>query len=94
MVDILLNVRRLRGFPSELLELPLQSSRCFLADIKPPKYTEEPMMDNGCWPLNTMEALIQLVAGKKLVAKTVVRTVSSPTLDFTIMTVAGKIIWQ
>ena len=52
------------------------------------------MMDNGCWPLNTMEALIQLVAGKKLVAKTVVRTVSSPTLDFTIMTVAGKIIWQ
>ncbi|XP_067050162.1 tudor domain-containing protein 1-like isoform X2 [Acropora muricata] len=62
---------RLRGFPSELLELPLQSSRCFLADIKPPKFTEEPMMDNGCWPLNTMEALIQLVAGKKLVAKTV-----------------------
>ena len=93
MVDIL-NVRRLRGFPSELLELPLQSSRCFLADIKPPKYTEEPMMDNGCWPLNTMEALIQLVAGKKLVAKTVVRTVSSPTLNFTIMTVAGKIITQ
>ena len=94
MVDILLNVGRLRGFPSELLELPLQSSRCFLADIKPPKFTEEPMMDNGCWPLNTMEALIQLVAGKKLVAKTVVRTVSSPPLDFTIMTVAGKIIWQ
>ena len=92
MVDILLNVGRLRGFPSELLELPLQSSRCFLADIKPPKYTEEAMMDNGCWPLNTMEALIQLVAGKKLVAKTVVRTVSSPTLDLTIVTVAGKII--
>ena len=52
------------------------------------------MMDNGCWPLNTMEALIQLVAGKKLVAKTVVRTVSFLTLSFTTMTIAGKINWQ
>lgn len=61
---------RLRGFPSELLELPIQSTRCFLADIKPPETTEGPMMDDGCWPLNAVEALIQIVAGKKLVAKT------------------------
>lgn len=77
-----------------MLELPLQSTRCFLADIKPPKCTEEPMMDDGCWPVDTMEALIQLVAGKKLVAKTLVRTVSFLTLGFTIMTVCGKINWQ
>ena len=30
------------------------------------------MTEDGCWPVNTMEALIQLVAGKKLVAKTMV----------------------
>jgi len=30
------------------------------------------MTEHGCWPVNTMEALIQLVAGKKLVAKTIV----------------------
>lgn len=30
------------------------------------------MTEDGCWPVKTMEALIQLVAGKKLVAKTMV----------------------
>jgi len=60
---------RLRGFPSELLDLPVQSTRCFLADVRPPDDTDEPMMDDECWPVSTMEALIQLVAGKKLVAK-------------------------
>jgi len=62
---------RLRGFPSELLELPIQSTRCFLADVRPPDTTDGPIMDDGCWPVATMEALIKFVAGKKLVAKTV-----------------------
>ena len=66
------NVSRLRGFPSELLDLPVQSTRCFLADVRPPDATDEPMMDDECWPVSTMEALIQLVAGKKLVAKMLV----------------------
>ena len=73
-----MGICRLRGFPSELLELPIQSTRCFLADIKPPETTEGPMMDDGCWPLNAVEALIQIVAGKKLVAKTLVREGSFP----------------
>jgi len=30
------------------------------------------MMDDGCWPVSTMETLVQLVAGKKLVAKMLV----------------------
>ena len=66
------NVSRLRGFPSELLDLPVQSTRCFLADVRPPDATDESVMDDGCWPVSTMEALIQLVAGKKLVAKMLV----------------------
>ena len=66
------NVSRLRGFPSELLDLPVQSTRCFLADVRPPDAADEPMMDDECWPVSTMEALIQLVAGKKLVAKMLV----------------------
>ena len=68
-----MSLSRLRGFPSDLLELPIQSTRCFLADVRPPDATDGPMMDDGCWPVSTMEALIQLVAGKKLVAKTMVR---------------------
>ena len=68
---------RLRGFPSELLELPTQSTRCFLADIRPPDTTEGPMTEDGCWPVKTMEALIQLVAGKKLVAKTMVSVIQN-----------------
>ena len=66
------NVSRLRGFPSELLDLPVQSTRCFLADVRPPDATDKPMMDDGCWPVSTMETLVQLVAGKKLVAKMLV----------------------
>lgn len=66
------NVSRLRGFPSELLDLPVQSTRCFLADVRPPDTTDKPMMDDGCWPVSTMETLVQLVAGKKLVAKMLV----------------------
>lgn len=64
-----LKADRLRGFPSELLDLPVQATRCFLADIKPPDTTDGPMMDDNGWPVNSMETLIQLVAGKKLVAK-------------------------
>lgn len=71
-VNYFCNVSRLRGFPSELLDLPVQSTRCFLADVRPPDDTDEPMMDDECWPVSTMEALIQLVAGKKLVAKMLV----------------------
>ena len=35
------------------------------------------MTEDGCWPVNTMEALIQLVAGKKLVAKTMVSVIQN-----------------
>lgn len=66
---------RLRGFPSELLDLPVQATRCFLADIRPPDTTDGPMMDDTCWPVSSMETLIQLVAGKKLVAKVLVSRV-------------------
>lgn len=69
---ILSTVVRLRGFPSELLDLPIQSIRCFLADVRPPDTTDGPMMSDGCWPVSTMDSLIQLVAGKKLVAKMLV----------------------
>jgi len=75
-------VFRLRGFPSELLELPIQSTRCFLADVRPPDTTDGPIMDDGCWPVATMEALIKFVAGKKLVAKTVVRIMSFSSYNF------------
>ena len=71
-INYFCNVSRLRGFPSELLDLPVQSTRCFLADVRPPDATDEAVMDDGCWPVGTMEALIQLVAGKKLVAKMLV----------------------
>ena len=50
----------------------MQSTRCFLADIRPPDTTVGPMTEDGCWPVNTMEAFIQLVSYKKLVAKTIV----------------------
>lgn len=35
------------------------------------------MTEDGCWPVKTMEALIQLVAGKKLVAKTMVSVIQN-----------------
>ena len=35
------------------------------------------MTEDGCWPVNTMEALIQLAAGKKLVAKTMVSEIQN-----------------
>ena len=62
----------LRGFPSILLELPKQAVRCRLSDIHPPEKFEGPLIENTLWPVDSMETLMELVVGKKLVAKILV----------------------
>ena len=71
--------------------MPVQSTRCFLADVRPPDATDDPMMDDECWPVSTMEALIQMVAGKKLVAKMLVSDVGDLEKFYNFRTKACKI---
>ncbi|EDO44006.1 predicted protein, partial [Nematostella vectensis] len=68
--DEVLPPARLRGFPSELLELPIQATRCRLADIQPPEETADPSAGSS-WPEKTKDVLIQIVVGKTLTAKIV-----------------------
>ncbi|XP_048577826.1 RING finger protein 17 isoform X3 [Nematostella vectensis] len=68
--DEVLPPARLRGFPSELLDLPIQATRCRLADIQPPGETADPSAGSS-WPEKTKDVLIQIVVGKTLTAKIV-----------------------
>ncbi|XP_031556532.1 RING finger protein 17-like isoform X2 [Actinia tenebrosa] len=62
---------RMRGFPSELLDLPIQATHCCLGDVTLPKKTADSSKEGSGWHPEAKEQMIELVAGKRLTAKIV-----------------------
>ncbi|KXJ22761.1 RING finger protein 17 [Exaiptasia diaphana] len=65
-----LSGERMRGFPSELLDLPIQATQCSLAHVKPPMSADSPS-EGSSWPDSSRDQLIELVVGRRLEARIV-----------------------